>query len=130
MMTNRHPTVLIVEDDAATREMFTEALRWAGFLVVGVTDGLSALYAVELHTPAVIVLDLDLPTLSGMSVYEELQSHERTSHIPVIVVTGSEWRSRISQPETLIKPITADELVAAIRRVLSEGVGPATPEVV
>src|SRR5262245_64274858 len=118
-MTKRPTTILVVDDDAATRELFTTALRWAGFSVTSVTDGLGALQVVELSPPDLIVLDLDLPTLQGTTVYEELQSHEETRHIPVVVVTGFEWHSPLTPPPILRKPIDPDVLVVGVRKRLA-----------
>src|SRR5262245_47198018 len=111
-MTNPHPTVLIVEDDVQTREMFRQVLRFAGFWVIVASDGASALRIVELHPPDVIVLDLDLPTLPGLAVHKELQAHETSRDIPVVIVTGTEWRSPFPAAATLRKPTPGDDLVA------------------
>ena len=60
--------VLVVEDDAGTRELYRTTLRNAGYAVVGVEDGVDALRFLELNTPAAVVLDLGLPRLPGQDV--------------------------------------------------------------
>ena len=71
----QRPTILLVEDDSATREMFDYALRLAGFAVVAARDGLAGLRAIEQQVPDAVVLDLDLPHVSGIDVQQEIVSH-------------------------------------------------------
>jgi CheY-like chemotaxis protein len=85
-------TVLIVEDDAATREMYRQALAASGYRTIAVADGLGALQQFEGGRPDVVVLDLMLPTVGGRDVYKELRAHPETCEIPVIIVTGSDAR--------------------------------------
>jgi DNA-binding response OmpR family regulator len=119
MTTHHGPTVLIVEDDRGTREMFDYALRVTGFRVVSVADGYAALRVIEQDLPDVIVLDLDLPQVSGMDVHEEVTAHAETSVIPIIVVTGTEWDVPKTAFRILRKPISSDVLIDAIQQALS-----------
>ena len=84
------PTILVVEDDAATREMYRQALAASGYRTITAADGLGALRFIEGDRPDVVVLDLMLPTVGGRDVYKELRAHPETCEIPVIVVTGSD----------------------------------------
>ena len=83
-------TILIVEDDAATREMYRQALAASGYRTVTAADGLGALRFIEGDRPDVVVLDLILPTVGGYDVYRELRAHPETSDIPIVIVTGSD----------------------------------------
>ena len=85
-------TVLVVEDDTATREMYRQALGASGYRTIAVGDGLGALRIIEGDRPDVIVLDLVLPTVGGHDVYKELRAHPETCDIPVVIVTGSDAR--------------------------------------
>ena len=85
-------TVLVVEDDAATREMYRQALAASGHRTIAVADGLGALRHLEGDRPDVVVLDLMLPTLAGQDVYRELRANPDTREIPVVIVTGSDAR--------------------------------------
>jgi twitching motility two-component system response regulator PilH len=118
-------TVLLVEDDNATREMFDYALRMAGFNVTAVRDGFAALRSIEQQCPDVVVLDLDLPHVSGMDVHQEIVSHAETCRIPIIVVTGTNWQTPAEVFRTLRKPIASDILVTTIEQALAQpGDGP------
>jgi len=119
-MISELPTVLLVEDDRATREMFDYALRLAGFAVSAAADGLSALRILDQHfIPSVIVLDLDLPQVSGTDVHQEIVSHAETQAIPVVVVTGTTWQAPLGVFRTLRKPINSDVVVSVVQQALS-----------
>jgi DNA-binding response OmpR family regulator len=113
------PTILLVEDDRATREMFEYAMRLEGFAVLATADGLGALRLLEHEIPDAIVLDLDLPHVSGVDVQQDVVAHADTSAIPIIVVTGTDWKTPGGVFQVLRKPITADVLITALRRALS-----------
>lgn len=120
MSTDERPTVLLVEDDNATREMFDYALRMAGFAVTSVRDGFAALRSIEQQCPDVVVLDLDLPHVSGFDVHQEIVSHAETCKTPVVVVTGTNWQPPAEVFRTLRKPIASDILVTAIEQALAQ----------
>ena len=100
--------------------MFDYALRIGGLDVISVGDGLSALRAIDQHCiPDVIVLDLDLPQVSGTDVHQEIVSHAETCAIPVIVVTGTSWHPPSGVFRTLRKPINSDVLVKVVQLALT-----------
>lgn len=103
--------------------MFDYALRIAGYAVLHASDGLIALRLLEHELPDLIVLDLDLPHLSGLDVQQEVVAHAETSVIPIVVVTGTDWKPA-GVFEILRKPITPDVLVAVIDRALRPSDGP------
>jgi CheY-like chemotaxis protein len=113
----RRRIVLLVEDDAALRGLFLLALRAAGHEVRDAADGLDALRSVEALRPDVVVLDLNLPRLSGPDVLAELEAHAETRWIPVVVVTGTSLHPMNRNIQWhLRKPVTTDELLEAVDR--------------
>ena len=118
----RRGTILVVEDDADTRELFRLTLKAEGYHVIAVGDGLDALRVLETVQPSLIVLDLGLPRLSGRDVAREVSSRADLRHLPVVVVTGSDtsdfygWVSCI-----LHKPLDPDALVQTVKRCLAKG---------
>ena len=120
MTTYERPTLLLVEDDNATREMFDYALRMAGFAVTAVRDGFAALRSIEQQCPDVVVLDLDLPQVSGFDVHAEIMSHAETCKTPVVVVTGTNWQVPADVFRTLRKPIASDVLITAVEQALAQ----------
>ena len=122
--TKKH--VLIAEDNCINQEVFIEVLEGAGYRITLANDGVEALEALnEDTTIEVLLLDLQMPRLSGIGVLEELKkgSHKASS-IPVIAVSanvGSETMDQVFQKgalEFIPKPFDPADLLAAIERVL------------
>jgi DNA-binding response OmpR family regulator len=113
-------TVLVVEDDTDLRHVFANALRFAGFMVREASDGVQALHMIEGDPPNLIVLDLYLPMLDGLSVRDEVRAHEETRRTRILIVTGSpeDFGQRLRGDYVLRKPVTPDHLVAAVRACL------------
>ena len=112
----KRETVLIVEDDVAVRRMYRTSLSFAGFDVIEVHDGTAALHVLEQRTADIVILDLMLPTLSGLAVQQEIASHAGTRDIPIIIVTGSDMRlDDVKVTCILRKPISPELLVTTVR---------------
>jgi CheY-like chemotaxis protein len=110
-------TVLLVEDDEPTRDLYLASLMTAGYRVRSVADGLDALRSVEADGPPdLVILDLMLPRVGGLDVAYELRSQPETRDVPILVVTGT----NISIPDRSIcqqvlrKPIYPESLLFAI----------------
>ncbi|MDP9037063.1 MAG: response regulator [Myxococcota bacterium] len=109
------PTVLVVDDDKAIREIVAEVLRDEGYDVVCAQNGLEALCELgKDHRPDLMLLDLMMPVMSGWEVLEQLESSEELSRIPVIVVSAM---SAPGASEHLPKPIDLDRLLATVGRL-------------
>jgi DNA-binding response OmpR family regulator len=114
--------ILIVEDDADLRRLFRTRLTIEGFDVEETGNGLDALRTIENHAPDLVVLDLVLPGLDGVSISQEIAGRALTNQIPVVVVTGSSVpKSALRVACVLRKPIDPDELVEVVRECLGEG---------
>ena len=117
----KHTVILLVEDDEQTRDFYRSVIKASGYDVAAVEDGLAALRRIDIETPDVIVLDLVLPRLGGVDLFQELRAHPATRQIPVIAVTGSD---RMFSGDTtefnhfLRKPVSPDLLVDTIDQVL------------
>jgi DNA-binding response OmpR family regulator len=111
-------TVLVIEDDRATRDLYRSALQLAGYHVLVAGDGLSALRAIQEVVFDAIVLDLDLPQVTGVAIRQELAAHPHTARVPVVVVTGTDWPVDIPPHAQLTKPISPDILVDAVTRAI------------
>jgi DNA-binding response OmpR family regulator len=118
----RPKRILVVEDDIDLRRMFRTTLAMAGFIVDEAGDGVDALRMVESRVPDLIVLDLVLRSLDGISVQQELAARAVTSQIPVVIVTGSTIDTRALDVACVLhKPITPDQLVRTVRSCLAHG---------
>lgn len=114
----RRPLLLIVEDDRVLRELYRVALCLSHFTVRDCEDGMDALRCLEQEQPDVIVLDLNLPRVSGVAIYEELRAHAKTAAVPIIVVTGMEPVPHLPGATILRKPVSPEQLRAAVERAL------------
>ena len=108
--------ILLVEDEPAIVELMMRILHRAGYTVHAVTDGAAALEALDHNQPALLILDLVLPTINGWTIIEHVRRNERP--MPIIVVTAN---PRVARPlasygieRYLIKPFLLDELLDAV----------------
>ena len=83
--------ILLVEDEPVTGEVFARVLSQDGFAVHAVRDGIQALHALRDHAQDLLVLDLGLPTLSGIEVLRHLRAGPKAA-LPVIVISGASPR--------------------------------------
>jgi two-component system, OmpR family, response regulator MprA len=123
-MTSTEPgsRVLIAEDDRSVRESLILALGVEGYDVEAVHDGAQALEAVALREPDVIVLDIMMPILDGLTVCRRLRTAENRT--PILMLTARhEVSDRVSgldagADDYLAKPFSLDELLARLRALL------------
>ena len=114
--------VLLAEDDRATRESIARALELDGYEVRAVPDGAAALEAFEEDTPDLLVLDLMMPNVDGLTVCRRLRA--RSDHTPILIATArTEVSDRVSgldagADDYLPKPFALDELLARVRALL------------
>ena len=80
------PTILIADDSAAQRKLLELTLR--DYTVLTAEDGAEALDYLESYAPKLIVLDVDMPFLTGLEVCERVKQNPDHQHVPVIIVTS------------------------------------------
>jgi len=83
-------TILVVEDEASTLEMIVELLKAYGYSVSTATDGEQARASVAQSLPELVILDLQLPRISGFELLAEWRSTSRTADLPVFVLTSKD----------------------------------------
>ena len=111
-------TVLVVEDDADTRDVYSLGLGHVGYRVVTAESGIEGLRAARDEHPDVILLDLSLTGADGWEVVRCLKASNATRDIPVLLVTGHANLERRALDEGcvgyLMKPLPLDELREAV----------------
>jgi DNA-binding response OmpR family regulator len=111
--------ILIVEDDEGLRKLWRTALAFAGFEVMEAGDGIHALRVLDAYLPDLVVLDIGLPKLDGISVQQEIAAQAVTRHVPVVIVTGStDELGHLDVPCILRKPVAIEGLIQTIRKCL------------
>jgi len=127
----QQPHILIVEDEAAQREVLAYNLEAEGFRVTRADNGEEGLLCVAEDAPDVIVLDWMMPHLSGIEVCRRLKIQPQTRGIPIIMLSArSEEIDKVRGLETgaddyVVKPYSVSELMARVRSQLRR-VRPAT----
>ncbi|MFN3641591.1 MAG: phosphate regulon transcriptional regulator PhoB [Gemmobacter sp.] len=124
MLAQKQPTVLLVEDESAQREVLTYNLEAEGFAVVVAETGDEALLLVQEEAPDLILLDWMLPNVSGIEVCRQVKARPETRGIPIIMLSArSEELDRVRGLETgaddyVVKPYSVAELMARLRTQL------------
>lgn len=117
-------TVLIVEDNELNMKLFQDLLDAQGYNTLQTREGLQALTLARKHHPDLILMDIQLPEVSGLEVTKWLKEDEELRRIPVIAVTafamkGDEQRIREGGCEAYIaKPISVVQFMNTVRKFL------------
>jgi CheY-like chemotaxis protein len=123
----KKPLVLVVDDFADNREMYSEYLTYSGYDVIEAKNGKEALEAAQAQAPDIIIMDLSLPVMDGWEATRRLKADDRTRRIPVVALTGhalaghSQGAREAGCDSFLAKPCLPDQLVAEIKRMLAGG---------
>lgn len=116
--------ILVVEDNELNMKLFHDLLEAYGYEIVQTYDGREALQLARDHSPDLIILDIQLPEISGLEVTRQLKEDEELKSIPVIAVTafamkGDEEKIRKGGCEAYIaKPISVTNFISTIQKVL------------
>src|SRR5690606_23399261 len=115
-------TILLADDDASMRRLLRTVLEREGFTVQEATDGLAALDAVEAGGLDLVLLDHDMPNLTGLGVLEEMRARVSSVSIPVIMLTARTDDTELEALELgaqdfMTKPVQPRSLVARVRAV-------------
>ena len=120
-------TVLLAEDDADIRFLVTFKLEQAGHQVTGFENGMKALAAARKHPPALAVLDILMPGMSGLEVCRQLRRDPATAAVPVIILTARAEKADIAAgfaagaADYIIKPFSPRDLAMRVKAVLARG---------
>jgi DNA-binding response OmpR family regulator len=86
------PTILIAEDSADSRDMLEVLLLLRGYDVMTAEDGQKAVELALANVPSLILLDLGLPKLDGLSVARHLRSYPNLTKVPIVILSGHDPR--------------------------------------
>jgi two-component system, chemotaxis family, chemotaxis protein CheY len=115
--------ILIVEDDADSREMLAFLLSGRGFEVSCAEDGKDALELIENEPPGLIITDISMPVMDGIELIERLRQHPEWRLIPVLVMSA--FRSEIvnnamqaGANASTVKPLEIDKLLQMVTHLI------------
>lgn len=118
------PKVLVTDDSTATRRILTRTLVDAGYEVAEAADGREAIAACREAPPDLVLLDVDMPVMDGISALEAMKADDRLRHLPVLFLTARTAGSEVAQglelgaQDYLRKPCEPAELVARVAAAL------------
>ena len=116
--------ILVVEDNDLNRKLFCDLLRANGFAVEPVADGREAIDRARLFVPNLVIMDIQLPNISGLELIEALKADKDLRAIPVLAVTayagkGDEERIRDAGAEGyLAKPVSIGPFMVAVNKLI------------
>jgi two-component system, cell cycle response regulator DivK len=120
------PTVLYVEDNEYNRKIVRQLLSRTSYRLVEAVDGEAALAMIHQQTPDLVLMDVQLPKMSGFDVTRALRAEAATATTPIIMVTsfalsGDDQRAMAAGASAyLAKPFSPRELLALVRKFLPE----------
>lgn len=117
--------VLVVDDSETIRQQVAGALERAGFSVVEAADGMDGLERAEQNELCMVILDVNMPRLSGLEMLERLRENPKHKSLPVLMLTTEVQQSMIERAKKagargwMIKPVKMDQLVSAVTKLAS-----------
>ncbi len=117
-------TILIVEDNELNMKLFHDLLEAHGYKTLQTRNGIDAIALARKHRPDLIVMDIQLPEVSGLDVTKWLKEDDSLRHIPIVAVTafamkGDEERIREGGCEAYVsKPISVSRFLETIRQFI------------
>jgi CheY-like chemotaxis protein len=117
------PLILAVDDDASVRSLLLQELTDAGYTTVGAADGTEALQIVHTLSPALVILDVHMPGIDGLTVARTLKEDRQTAQIPVILLSVSEGVEKgiLAGAEAFrTKPLDMPGLLSTVRSLLTD----------
>ena len=116
--------ILAVDDSASMRQMVNFTLKGAGYEVVQAVDGVEALEYARLHSVDLVLTDVNMPRMDGITLVKELRALPSYRYTPMLVLTTESSQDRKMQGKQagatgwIVKPFNPDQLLATIARVL------------
>jgi len=118
--------ILVAEDERDIRDLIAFTLRFAGFEVVAVANGIEALESAPVEMPDLILMDVRMPRMTGYEACQQLKADVRLQHIPVVFLSAKGQEAEIQTgfaagaDEYLLKPFAPMELTEKVKELLQK----------
>jgi PAS domain S-box-containing protein len=116
------PTILVVDDEPAVRELLYYVLLQAGYRSLMAVDGPTALNMARVHNPDLIILDIMIPGISGLDVTSVLKADEATRDIPIVILSilaDEQKAAQLGAEACFSKPFDQDEFIQKVAELLT-----------
>ncbi|MBD2297661.1 response regulator [Nostoc sp. FACHB-87] len=119
-------TILVIEDDAVTRNLFLESLQAEGYETIGAENGRIGIQLAQENLPDLVICDISMPDRDGYDVLNDLRQDPLTAIIPFMFLTGSDTKDALRKgmelgaDDYLTKPLTVEQLLRAIQTRLEK----------
>ncbi len=119
-------TILVIDDDRTISTLVCAVLEDRGHSVISALNGKDGLEKAINELPDAIILDKQMPEMSGDEVLEQLQDNSETKNIPVIMLTGESQITEVSQSlergalDYIVKPFDNDNLIVRLDNILNK----------
>jgi DNA-binding response OmpR family regulator len=119
--------VLVVDDEASVRHLLQVMLATEGYEPLLAANGAEGLQVAHEHLPDLVILDWMMPVLDGLATLQALRNDPATTHLPVVMLTARQGDNAMAQAMVhgadfyITKPFDAEEMLAVVRRFVSNG---------
>jgi CheY-like chemotaxis protein len=126
MIAHGSPLILIVDDFQDALEIYQVALTVSGYRVLTATGGADAVALTLAHRPALVLMDLRMPTVTGTDALNAIRADPACAHIPVVALTAHAMLEERQEAlrrgftDVIAKPCLPDDLVSAVGRLLDD----------
>lgn len=118
--------ILIVDDSRTVRDSLKFFLKEGGFDVLEGSDGVEALKVLETSVPDLIITDVNMPNMDGLTLLKNIRTMEKHKFTPVLVLTTESQQSIMEKGKELgatgwiVKPFNSDKVMAVIKKITGE----------
>lgn len=108
-----NPIAMVIEDDEKLSMIYTQAMKLADYHTLPFRDGQDAMESLEEVVPAVVVLDLNLPRISGETILRKIRGDERYTKTKIIITTANAALGSVLEEQSdlvLVKPVSFSQL--------------------
>ena len=118
------PTILAVDDSVSMRQMVSFTLKGAGFDVIEAVDGVDALGKAKGQSIDLVLTDVNMPRMDGISLIKELRAQPNFKFTPILMLTTESGVDKKTEGKNagatgwIVKPFNPDQLLATIKKVL------------
>ena len=117
--------ILAVDDSISMRQLVRATLQGAGYKIAQATNGVEALEYAKTHdAPRLVLTDVNMPDMDGLTLVRELRALPNYKHIPIVMLTtesGPDIRKRAKEfgaTGWIVKPFSPEELLATVKRII------------